>query len=309
MKRIALIAVFIAAVPGVWAFAQNAAQQPPANSGSIADYARKQQQQKANQASTKPAKVYTNDNVEPLHGAGGVTVAAKPLAPASPAAEGGAHDQRYYQKQYARLLGQKQLHERQVEVLRAKLAQGNIQYYSDPNKQLIQESTPRARSDINQLQAEVDAKKLEIQADDDAISKLQDQLRADGGDAGWLRGVSPSVEGGPPEVVPPSEEGKDSKDKKQTKEYWQSRFGPARANLKKAKEVQGLLQDEIDLLQKRKLTELSSDAQAEISQKLEEKQAQMATVQANLDKAQKELDDLQKEFDASGAPAEWSATD
>jgi len=308
MVKTAIIVLLMAACATPAALAQSAAQ-PPNNPQTIADYAKKLQQekQKSNQAATTPAKVYTNDDIEQLKGASGVTVASAPLASTETPAGAEEHGAKYFGKEYGRLMAQKQLHERELEVLNEKLAQANIQWYPNPNKQLEQESTPKARSDINQLQADVDAKKLEIEKDDQALSDLHDQLRRAGGDESWLRAPVPGLEALSAETVPKPE--KNAKDKKQTKEYWQARFRPARENLKKAAEVHKLVQDEVNLLEKRQLMEQSADAQQEIGEKLAARKADLAAANGELDKAQKALDELQKEFDESGAPQDWSATD
>jgi len=310
MKRVALVGVLMAGLAGGWAFAQTSSQQsPPPNPDSIADYARKmREQQKGSQPGSKPAKVYTNDDVQQLQGTSGVSVASTPVAPATSETASGGHNKKYFQKEYGKLLAQKQIHERQLEVLQEKLGQNNIQYYPDPNKQLEQESTPKARSDINKIHADIDAKKLEIQKDDEAISNLQDQLRRDGGDAGWLREPLPP-DSLSAENPPETKEEANPKDKKRTREYWQTKFRSLRANLKQAEEVQKLLQDEVELLQKRQVIEMSADAQTEITQKLTTRQAELNTSTATLEKLRKQLDDLQKEFDESGAPSEWSVTE
>jgi len=312
MARIAIILILTAACAAAPALAQNAAQ-PPDNSQSMADYARKLQQekQKASQARTTPAKVYTNDDIQHQEGSSGVTTANAPPAETGPAtgAEPGAegNDAKHFRQEYGKLLARKQLHERQLDVLNQKLAQANVQWYPNPNKELEQESTPKARSDINQLNEQASAKKLEIEKDDQAISDLHDQLRRAGGDESWLRESAPGLDALAAEKVPKPET--NSKDQKQTKDYWQARFRPARENVKRATEIQKLVQDEVNLLQKRQVTELAPDAQADIAQKLAARQAELSTANSDLDKAQKVLDDLQKEFDASGAPRDWSVTD
>lgn len=311
MKKLLMVGVITASLSAGWAFQQS----PPANQSdiSIADYARKlKEQQQKSTLPSKPAKVYTNDDVKPLEGAGGVTVASAPATSTKAETDGGgAHDAKYYQKAYGKLLAQKQLHERQLEVLQAKLAINDVQYYSDPNKYLQQTSGPTARSDINKAQADVNAKKLEVENDDKAISDLQDQLRSDGGDPGWLREPAPSIES-LSEDKPPSTETtqeKNPKDKKKTKEFWQAKFRTARANLRKAEEVQKLLEDEISLLQKRKVTEMSPDAQTQIDQGLSARQPELDSATAATGKARKDLADLQKDFDESEAPQEWSETE
>lgn len=60
----------------------------------------------------------------------------------------------------------------------------NMQYYSDPVKAMQQEYS---RDDINKKTAEIDAKKKGIDADEQAISDAEDDLRKAGGDPGWAR--------------------------------------------------------------------------------------------------------------------------
>jgi chromosome segregation ATPase len=59
-----------------------------------------------------------------------------------------------------------------------------LQNYSDPMKTLQQEVT---RSDINEKTAKIEAKKQQIEADKQAISDAEDELRKSGGDVGWSR--------------------------------------------------------------------------------------------------------------------------
>ena len=75
-------------------------------------------------------------------------------------------------------------HQRQLAVLTQKQAQGQMQYYGDPNKTLQQEFS---RSDINKRNDEITQKQQEIAADEQAIQDLQDQLRREGHPPGWLR--------------------------------------------------------------------------------------------------------------------------
>ena len=80
-----------------------------------------------------------------------------------------------------------EIDQRELSVLEQKLGQNQMQYYPDPNKGLLQESGPTAMSDIHKLQDQIDKKKAEIAADQEAIDDLREQLRREGGDAGWLR--------------------------------------------------------------------------------------------------------------------------
>jgi len=220
----------------------------------------------------------------------------------------GGHGEKYYRQAYAKLLARKEMDQRELDVLQKKQAQSNIQYYNDPNKALQQDYS---RSDITKLTQDVNAKKLALEQDDQAIANLQDQLRRDGGQPGWLQTGPITIEPDTPEVTPSGKEEKsgDKKDKKRSKEYWQAKFKSVRADLAQAEEAQKLVQDEIDLLKMRQVQETSDDAQAEIKAKLASRQAELEKATTVTEKAKKALDNLKKEFDESGAPPEWSETE
>jgi hypothetical protein len=59
-----------------------------------------------------------------------------------------------------------------------------VQYYNDPVKAMQQQLS---RDDINKKTADIDAKKKQIEADQQAIEDAQDELRKSGGDPGWGR--------------------------------------------------------------------------------------------------------------------------
>ena len=60
----------------------------------------------------------------------------------------------------------------------------DLQYYNDPVKAMQQGLT---RGDINEKTAKIDGKQKEIDADQQAISDAEDELRKAGGDSGWAR--------------------------------------------------------------------------------------------------------------------------
>jgi len=178
------------------------AQEAGSGDSSLADVARKVRAEKSKE--TKPAKVFTNDD---LKGAvrkdeatppAGSEVAEKDKAAAdtskeakdkkddaNPAPEGeDVHNEKYYRKRMGELNAALDMHKRELDVLQQKLNLNQPVYYSDPQKQLEQEYS---RSDITKLTKEVDGKKQQIADDEKAIDDLRDQLRHDGGDPGWLR--------------------------------------------------------------------------------------------------------------------------
>lgn len=155
----------------------------PAATPSLGDLARKMKADKPKDS--KPAKVFTNDNIpkgnvsEVSSSSGGSDAASS-----TSATTGSVHDEKYYRAQMSKLQGQLDTDQRELDVMQQKLGQGNMQYYSNPQTALMQEYS---RSDINKLNDDISAKKDQIAKDQQAIDDLRDQLRREGGDPGWLR--------------------------------------------------------------------------------------------------------------------------
>lgn len=296
MKRLPFIALCMAglSVAGLgWA-----RPSPQDQSGqSLGDIARKLKAQQGQ--SSNAGKTYTNDDLPAARAGDGVTVGtggSESSAGKSDSSQ--THGEEYFRKAYSKLMGRKEMDERQVDVLQKKLNQNNVQYYNDPQVALQQQYT---RGDINKNQEDIDKKKKDIADIDQALSDLQDELRRDGGDPSWLQGDPVSIEPDVPKAKVPE------KGKKMSREYWQTQFKAARATLAHAEEAQKLVEDEVSFLKARQVQEPSADAQTEINGKLADRQAELEKSTAVTDKAKQNLDDLQKAFDASGAPAEWSA--
>ena len=191
-----------------------AAAQNSTSSVPLGDLARQLKAQRA-KSQEKP-KVYTNDDLAALPPSRAQSAASpaksssttvkeakseeKPAKETSgneagkesakaPTAETGeqTHGEKYYREHMSKLQDRLAIDQRELSVLEQKLGQNQMQFYSDPNKGLLQESGPTAMSDIHKLQDQIDKKKAEIGADQEAIDDLREQLRREGGDAGWLR--------------------------------------------------------------------------------------------------------------------------
>ncbi len=194
MKKTALVvAILIGSTVAGVSFAA-----PQQESTSLGEIARRLKAEK-DKSNTKPAKVYTNDNI-PKSGdlmlSGSETGPAEAGKPGEEKAGGGtsaeskpgAHDEKYYRDKVKELQSQKEMHERELAILQQKLNESQVQYYSDPNKTLNQQSNPgQYRSDINKKMDEIDKKKQQIADDDKAIQDLQDQCNREGCPPGWLR--------------------------------------------------------------------------------------------------------------------------
>jgi TATA-binding protein-associated factor Taf7 len=219
IKRLVLVCVVgCLAVGGSWLLAQSqggASSQP-----SLGDLARQLKEQRA-EAARKPSKVFTNDNLPARPAGRGVSVAAamstettsaegeqaeaESATPQTSEAEsteaksqgseaataeqsesqaGAAHDEAWYRDRAAAIRSQLDIHQRELNVLEQKLSQNQMQFYNDPNKTLQQEFS---RKDVDNLAQDIEKKKQEIAADEQAMTDLQDQLRREGAPSGWLR--------------------------------------------------------------------------------------------------------------------------
>jgi hypothetical protein len=264
---------------------------------SLGDVARKLRAQQGQ----KPVsgKTFTNDDVPAARAAGGVTVDSSGSGSGADSTDSsGAHGEKYFRKAYSKLMGRKEMDERELEVLQKKLNQNDVQYYSDPQVSLQQQYS---RANITKNQDEMEAKKKDLADVEQALSDLQDELRRDGGNPSWVQGAPVSIEPDVPDQKLPEDP------KKESKEYWQGQFKAARATLAHAEEAQKLVEDEVNFLKIRQVQEPSPDAQTEINSKLTDRKAELEKSTAVTDKARQNLADLQKAFDESGAPPEWSA--
>lgn len=119
---------------------------------------------------------------------------------------------------------------------------------------------------------------------------------------------TPSAAGttAPQPGAPPSES---KEDKIKTREYWQGKFQAARQDLAKAKEMQQLSEDELNLLQIQQVRANDPTAKADLTARTQAKQSEVDANKAVTEAAQKTLDDLEKAFKESGAPDDWSKTD
>lgn len=138
---------------------------------------------------TKPAVVFDNDNIPT---SGGVSyVGAQSASSQTPAsakgqtkagAKAAANDEETWREKFAGLRHKLQQDQAELDIMQRELGVLNVQYYSDPNKQMQQQLT---RDDINKKTAAIEKKKQDVAADQQAISDAEDALRKAGGDPGW----------------------------------------------------------------------------------------------------------------------------
>lgn len=158
--------------------------------GSLADAARKSREQKK---SEKPAHVFTNDNIPT---SGGISVAsaqgtqqeggAAATADATASAPGNpsGKDEKAWRDKFAKLRQKLATDQENLDVMQRELGVLNTQFYTDPVKGMQQ---GLSRDDINKKTSAIDAKKKDIEADQQALDDAEDALRKAGGDPGWAR--------------------------------------------------------------------------------------------------------------------------
>ena len=179
---IALAMAFCAVAPQVHA---NSPQQD-----SIVEAARKAREQQKDQ---KPVKVYTNEDISQLKGA--VSVVGQTPAEPAPADKAAAatpgktsapdetpKDAAAWRKRFADARKTLAADSKELDILQREFNLKQQQFYSDPNVALREQNS---RKDLDDTQAQIDAKKADVEKDQQAISDLQDALRKSGGDPGW----------------------------------------------------------------------------------------------------------------------------
>lgn len=165
------------------------AQKQPAapQEDSLAAAARRAREQKKDVPKT--GKVFDNDNMPSEGGistVGAETPAAAKEGASAPAesATSSGNDENAWRERFAKLHHKLEADQADLEVMQRELGVLNVQYYNDPVKGLQQGFT---RSDINKKTANIEAKKKQVEADKQAISDAEDDLRKAGGDSGWAR--------------------------------------------------------------------------------------------------------------------------
>lgn len=160
----------------------------PEQKESLVDAARRAREQK--KEAPKSARTFDNDSLPSVGGISTVGQSAPPAVNAgiSPNAAAAAaptpKDEKTWRARFSQLRGKLQRDQQDLDVMERELGVLNVQHYDDPMKALQQEYT---RSDINKKSAAIDEKKKEIEADNQAISDAQDELRKSGGDLSWAQ--------------------------------------------------------------------------------------------------------------------------
>ncbi|MGD1210969.1 MAG: hypothetical protein ABR973_06385 [Candidatus Acidiferrales bacterium] len=197
-----LAAVAIFAFPGIGrcqqqgqsssqASAQAAAPAPAPQQDSLAEAARKAREQ--HKESAKAAKVFTNDDL-PTQGGVSTVGSSSAAAPSEATAAGGVkppagNNEKAWRDKFAALRHKLEQDQAELDVLQREVGVAEVQYYNgDPQKAQQDSSTMQPLgAEYNKKVADIDAKKKQVEADQQAISDAEDALHKSGGDPGWAR--------------------------------------------------------------------------------------------------------------------------
>lgn len=173
---------------------QTSETQAPAKPDPLVEAARKNREAQKN--APKASAVFTNDNIPATPGAvsvvgstaaetsGKSSTSSDKTAGAGQASSSAKNDEATWRKKFADARQKLAQDQTELSVLQRESDQLQLQYYPDPTKALMQSVD---RSDIIKKQKAIDDKKKDIDADQQAISALESELRKAGGDPGWAR--------------------------------------------------------------------------------------------------------------------------
>jgi hypothetical protein len=163
----------------------------------LAEAARKAREQRKD--APKAAKVFTNDN---LPTQGDVSTVGQSPADTTPAdkstetkgdkstpAPAAANDEKAWRAKFATLHHQLDQDQAALDVLQREAGVGMVQYYGgNPQKAAQDQDSQKPMGDAYEKKvAAIDAKKRQVEADKQAISDAEDELRRAGGDPAWAQ--------------------------------------------------------------------------------------------------------------------------
>jgi hypothetical protein len=133
----------------------------------------------------KAVKVFTNENLPT--DATISTVGTSPPAPpatASTAASAADKGEQYWRDKFEKLHKKLDQDQADLAVMQRELGVLNLQNYQDPVTGMQQSYT---RADLDKKTAEIEAKKKDVAADEQAIEDAESDLQKAGGNPGWAR--------------------------------------------------------------------------------------------------------------------------
>lgn len=160
----------------------------------LVEAARKAREQKKD--APKAEKVITNDNI-PTQGAVSTVGQASEDTSTDTSSDtststpvpAAANDEKTWKDKFAELHHKLDQDQAELDVLQREAGVGMVQYYGgDPQKAAQdQQSQQPMGAAYDKKVSDIDAKKKQVEADQQAISDAEDELRKAGGDPGWAR--------------------------------------------------------------------------------------------------------------------------
>jgi len=175
----------------IFATPQNASQQPSGDS--VADAARKAREEKEKKNAAKPKKVYTDDDLNhgssgsanvPADNTGNAQSAAEPSQASAANGTTDKNGEAAWRKRFKDQNEKIAKAEKELDLLQREQNKSGTQYYSDPQKALMEQYS---RKEINDRAAKIEAKKQEIAKLKQGLDDMEEELRKSGGDPGWAR--------------------------------------------------------------------------------------------------------------------------
>jgi chromosome segregation ATPase len=211
LKMAAVLAALWLAPLGSYAWQQSSSQQDSSQQTGdpVADAARKAREQKEKKNAAKPKKVYTDDDVRPAEpekpsvqnataatpavaGTEGATGATAPGAvkaeDATKKEDAGEKEDPNGEKAWRKRFSEQHQKianvEKEIDVLQRELQKSQLQYYTDPQKAMMEQNS---RGEINDKTAKIAAKKKELEQLKQQLDDMETELRKAGGDPGWAQ--------------------------------------------------------------------------------------------------------------------------
>ncbi|HTQ62480.1 MAG TPA: hypothetical protein VMI32_19800 [Candidatus Solibacter sp.] len=188
----------LAALPASARQQQQSSSTSQQSGDSVADAARKAREQQ--KATPKPKKVYTDDDIPPRNPSSDASGAASQASGSSQGAADNAQGavtngatattgkgddaETTWRKRFADQREKIAAAEKELDILQREGDKAQVQYYSDPQKALMEQNS---RKDINDKNAKIEQKQKEIANLKQQLSDMEDELRKSGGDPGWAR--------------------------------------------------------------------------------------------------------------------------
>jgi len=209
LKIAAVLAALWLGPLGSYAWQQSSSQQdsPQQTGDPVADAARKAREQKEKKNAPKPKKVYTDDDVRPAEPEKPSVQNATASTPATAGTEGATgatapgavkaedvtkkedagekedpNGEKAWRKRFSEQHQKIANVQKEIDVFQRELQKAQLQYYTDPQKAMIEQNS---RGEINDKTTKLAAKKKELEQLKQQLDDMETELRKAGGDPGW----------------------------------------------------------------------------------------------------------------------------